>query len=542
MSDRRYRNIRSLKYGSIFLFLGLTVLAFILYTNNLADLGTIKVEPLQIKVNVTVPPKHPTTCPKPTTVCSFHSLSPQELSVLNSIKDAIVWPKTPSLPSKLSLNKSSDPAHSTFIILPHDNGESWQVGDQLEVLIKISDFHGRPKSSGGDFLLARLHNPTVRAGVAGRVLDHSNGSYTAVFPLLWEGSAQVEVTLVHSSEAVTVLQKLTQEQPDRAPLEKLCNYTDLHTGEPWFCYKPKKLNCGTRITHAKGGFRRNLRRMEEKLFNSGVNMKVYIPASGPANVTVSTKPKDSPEKVGNVLRTKPSGYYYNGVWRSLDGTTVRQFDTATKMSRCLKGKVLHLYGDSTIRQWFEYLTKTLPGLKMFDLKTPKQNGPFLALDYPNNILVSFRCHGPPIRFSSVPANQLRYIANELDALLGGTNTVVVIGIWSHFSTFPVEVYIRRLLTIRRAVEQLLTRAPGTLVIIRTANPKALSLYEAQTNSDWYSLQHDKVLRAIFKRVKVRLVDAWEMTLAHHLPHNLHPQPPIIQNMIDVVLSHICPQQ
>ncbi|XP_032446104.1 NXPE family member 3-like [Xiphophorus hellerii] len=565
MSDRRYRNIRSLKYGSIFLFLGLTVLAFILYTNNLADLGAIKVEPLQIKVNITVPPKRPTTRPKPTTVCSFQSLSPQELSVLNSIKDAIVWPKTTSLPSKLSLNKSSDPAHSTFIILPHDDGESWQVGDQLEVLIKISDFHGRPKSSGGDFLLARLHNPTVRAGVAGRVLDHCNGSYTAVFPLLWEGSAQVEVTLVHSSEAVTVLQKLTQEQPDRiffhslfrsgsvtetttcnvclqAPLEKLCNYTDLHTGEPWFCYKPKKLNCGTRITHAKGGFRQNLRRMEEKLFNSGVNMKVYIPASGPANITVSTKPKDSPEKVGNVLRTKPSGYYYNGVWRSLDGTTIRQFDTATKMSRCLKGKVLHLYGDSTIRQWFEYLTETLPGLKTFDLKTPKQNGPFLALDYPNNILVSFRCHGPPIRFSSVPANQLRYIANELDALPGGTNTVIVIGIWSHFSTFPVEVYIRRLLTIRRAVERLLTRAPGTLVIIRTANPKALSLYETLTNSDWYSLQHDKVLRAIFKKVKVRLVDAWEMTLAHHLPHNLHPQPPIIQNMIDVVLSHVCPQQ
>ncbi|XP_014832371.1 PREDICTED: NXPE family member 3-like [Poecilia mexicana] len=176
--------------------------------------------------------------------------------------------------------------------------------------------------------------------------------------------------------------------------------------------------------------------------------------------------------------------------------------TSTKMSCCLKGKVLHLYGDSTIRQWFEYLTETLPGLKTFDLKSPKQNGPFLALDYPNNILVSFWCHGPPIHFSSVPANQLRYIANELDALLGGTNTVVIIGIWSHFSTFPVEVYIRRLLSIRRAVERLLTRAPGTLVIIRTANPKALSLYETLTNSDWYSLQHDKVLRAIFKRVKV----------------------------------------
>ncbi|MEQ2166743.1 hypothetical protein GOODEAATRI_031362, partial [Goodea atripinnis] len=97
------------------------------------------------------------------------------------------------------------------------------------------------------------------------------------------------VTLVHPSEAVKVLEKLTQEQPDRAfflsvfrsgsitetvtcnvclkgPKEKLCNYTDLHTGEPWFCYKPKKLNCDTRITHSKGGFRENIEPMEDQLF------------------------------------------------------------------------------------------------------------------------------------------------------------------------------------------------------------------------------------------------------------------------------------
>lgn len=164
----------------------------------------------------------------------------------------------------------------------------------------------------------------------------------------------------------------------------------------------------------------------------------------------------------------------------------------------------------------------------------------MALDFANNIILTFRCHGPPLRFASVPVSQMRYIANELDGVDGGTNTAVVIGIWSHFSTFPVEVYIQRLLSIRKAVVRLLARAPGTLVVIRTANPKTLTLYEALTNSDWYSLQRDKVLRAIFKGVNVKLVDAWEMSLAHHLPHSLHPQPPIIKNMIDVLLSYICP--
>lgn len=163
----------------------------------------------------------------------------------------------------------------------------------------------------------------------------------------------------------------------------------------------------------------------------------------------------------------------------------------------------------------------------------------MALDYANNIMVTYRCHGPPIRFIDIPVSQLHYIANELDDLIGGANTAVVIGIWSHFSTFPYQAYIRRLLSIRRAVERLLDRAPDTLVVIRTANLKALTLYETLTNSDWYSLQQDKVLRAMFRGMKVRLVDAWAMGLAHELPHSLHPQPPIIKNMIDVLLSYIC---
>ncbi|KAF3848216.1 hypothetical protein F7725_021244 [Dissostichus mawsoni] len=99
--------------------------------------------------------------------------------------------------------------------------------------------------------------------------------------------------------------------------------------------------------------------------------------------------------------------------------------------------------------------------------------------------------------------------------------------------FPIEVYIRRLQRIRSAVVRLLDRAPKTVIIIRTANPKAF---------DWFSVQCDKVLRAIFKGLNVHLIDAWEMVLAHHLPNSLHPQPPIIKNMMDVLFSYTCPQK
>uniref|UniRef100_A0A3Q2Q4J0 Neurexophilin and PC-esterase domain family member 3 n=1 Tax=Fundulus heteroclitus TaxID=8078 RepID=A0A3Q2Q4J0_FUNHE len=479
-----------------------------------------------------IPPIQPT---ESTDVCSFHSVPCEDTLETNFLKELIAWPETP-LPLNFSLTDTSDPAHRGI----------WHVGDQLEVLIKTYDFNGRPKKSGGDVLYARLHNRALSAGVVGKVLDHRNGSYTAVFSLLWEGGAQVEVTLVHPSEAITLLEKVTKEQPDRAhflsefrsgsitetvtcnvclkaPREKLCNYTDLHTGEPWFCYRPKKLNCDTRISHFRGGFTTKTEPMEDKRPSIGHQMPIR-PSGSKSRGSLSV-----------------AGYYYKGVWQALDGRTVHQFNNATAVTQCLKGKVLHLFGDSTVRQWFEYLMSKTPSryLKMFDLKSPKKAGPYMALDYKNNILVTYRCHGTPILFTPMPASQTRHITSELKGVVGGTNTVIVIAVWAHFTSFPIEVYIRRLLNIRREVVRLLTRAPGTLVIIRTPNPKASILSEIWNSSDWYALQQDKVLRAIFKGLNVRLLDAWEMCLAHHLPHSLHPQPPIINNMMDVVLSHIC---
>ncbi|XP_073336328.1 NXPE family member 3-like isoform X2 [Pagrus major] len=509
--------------------------------------------------------------PKPTTnrhrrheFCTFEPLSPEDAQEERLLLESTAWPETPLLPSPLSLEETSDPAHSTFIITLGKEGRQWQIGDQLEVTIKICDFQGRPKKTGGDVLLARLHNVGLGAGVAGKVVDHLNGIYTAVFSLLWEGSAQVEVTLVHPSEAVTVLQRLSVEQPDRIYFNSVfrsghrsqttacnvclrptqqpqCNYTDVRTGEPWFCYKPQNMSCNARITHSMGQFKQNLKAEEEKLFDSRVNMKVHIRASGPADITVLPKMEGQPNVESSLVKSGPAGYYYQGVWHALDGSTVHEFNTVT-ITQCLKGKVVYMFGDSTVRQFFEYLNTELPDLKEFDLHNERKAGPFISLDYKNNIFVKYRFHGPPIRIVPVPTSELRYIANELDGITGGSNTVVIFCIWAHFGTFPMEIYIRRLQNIRRAVVRLQDRAPDTLIIIRTGNPKELTPIVALTNSDWHSYQADKVLRAMFKGLNVNFVNAWEMTLAHHLPHDLHPKPPIIKNMINVIMSYMCPQK
>ncbi|XP_015240869.1 PREDICTED: NXPE family member 3 [Cyprinodon variegatus] len=496
--------------------------------------------------------------------------SPEDELEEHYLLDSIQWPGPPSHIAPPALRQTSNPLQSSFTILPKKERKEWRVGDQLEALVQIHDFQGRPKRYGGDFLLARLHSPELGAGVAGTVVDHRNGIYSALFPLLWAGPARIEITLVHPSEAVVVLKQLREHQPRRVFFKSLfrlgflsetticnmclpsdqhplCNYTDLYTGEPWYCYKPKMLSCDTRINHAKGGYLKNLLTNKEALlFQSGVNIKVRIPASGKDRISV-LPPEDNVEGKGSSVKTDtvqlaPSGYYFKDLWRPLGGATMRHFNDSAAIRQCLRNKVVNMYGDSTVRQWFEYLIASAPEIKEINLNSPKNVGPFMAVDTTHNILLNYRCHGPPIRFSTVLSSELRYVSNELDGLSGGPNTVVVLSIWAHFSTFPVEVYIRRLRHIRRAVLKLQGRAPGTLVVIRSANLQAMDEEVSLYNSDWFSLQLDAVLKAMFRGLDVLMVDAWEMTLAHHLPHALHPAQPIVQNMIDMVLSYVCPEE
>ncbi|XP_032890339.1 NXPE family member 3-like [Amblyraja radiata] len=235
----------------------------------------------------------------------------------------------------------------------------------------------------------------------------------------------------------------------------------------------------------------------------------------------------------------PSGFYYKDQWMSLT-CNIHSFNTPAKVTECLRRKKVHLFGDSTMRQWFQYLTALVPGIRIFDLGNPKAAGPHWAFDMQNNIMLQYLTHGPPIYFVPFSIQHVNYISNKLNEINGGKDTVIIIGICAHFCTFPAEVYIRRLQHIRRSILQLLTRNPDTVVVIKTGNVRTYVPDVILNYSDWFTFQLHLVLRTMFAGIKVVFVDAWAMTIAHYLPHNIHPLQIIIKNEIDVFLSHMCP--
>lgn len=149
--------------------------------------------PTDAVANITAPDAGSDICEDHQNFCTLRPLSPEDALEEKLLLNSISWPVTVVLPESFSLEQTTDPAHSAFTVPPRAGGGQWRVGDQLKVHIQMRDFRGLPKTSGGDVLLARMHNSALGASVAGQVVDHQNGSYSAIFSLLWDGSARVEV-------------------------------------------------------------------------------------------------------------------------------------------------------------------------------------------------------------------------------------------------------------------------------------------------------------------------------------------------------------
>ncbi|XP_069845434.1 NXPE family member 3-like [Dipodomys merriami] len=486
---------------------------------------------------------------------------PQELTNLTSL---LYWPRTPE--DGKDLLASTSPQTSTY----HLRGPTqvtYVLGDHLEAILVARDHRGRPKTHGGDLFQARLLGPELRAGVPGDVKDLENGTYLLSFPLLWAGRAQVQVRLIHSSEAIGVLRRVWRENqatvnfrgyfrgmtgPEEIAICNVdphatgtkgstCQYRDVVSGELWFCAAPPTLPCSSLVGHSSGSYLKVTTHQEDALLAWNVTDKLLPEGISPflirppktGNISVALSP-EQPCHPG--LRSpKPSGFYYQNKWHSL-ACSARSFSSVNSILGCLAGHVVHMMGDSTLRQWWEYLRDTVPSLKPIDLHSTYQVGPLMAVETTRGIVLHWRAHGWPLRSSRTPIAALHSVARELDGLAGGPHTVVVFGLGAHFTTFPPSIFVRRLAGIRAAVMALLAREPSTLVVIKLANTGYKSVY----GSDWFTLQVNRMLRAAFADLRVAFLDAWEMTSSLAVPDNIHPGKLIVQNEVAVLLSFICP--
>ncbi|XP_016407709.1 NXPE family member 3-like [Sinocyclocheilus rhinocerous] len=483
------------------------------------------------------------------------------------LQKALDWP----IPDQeiTHLIQSTSPVHSTFSIVGLK--ESYKVGEKISVNITARDHNNNLKRYGGDFFKAKLFNTELKASVYGEVVDHRNGTYSVALLLPWEGQAQVFVRLEHSSEVVQILKKYTESSfprthfngyfegsgPNKTRIREVvecnlkwgadgswrkgnfcCEYKDIKTGTVWQCERPKKLSCDKLVRHSGGRLENPLNLLEQQLFSKKLTNVAISGDKKILNVLPNTAAIGTMEKCRSGMTTPvPAGFYLKDVWKSFVCNT-RQFSSA-QMGNCLKNKIVYLMGDSTTRQWFEYLEKTVPGIKRMDLHTLPAGGPLMAVELKNNIIIHWRVHGVPLRFGKVmPITDLHYISNDIDEIAGGRHAVIVFTYCAHLVFHPITFYVYEVAKIRQSVVALLSRAPETTVIIKSGNTAGLkNIFQ----SDWHMLQLNTVMREMFRDIDgVIFIDVWQMTSCHYLIENIHPGPVIIANEVDMLLSYVCP--
>lgn len=130
-----------------------------------------------------------------------------------------------------------------------------------------------------------------------------------------------------------------------------------------------------------------------------------------------------------------------------------------------------------------------------------------------------------------------YIPWEIDQISGDKNTVIVITFGQHFRPFPIDVFIRRAINVRKAIERLFLRSPDTKVIIKTENIREMYI-DTERFGDFHGYIQYLTMKDILKDLNVGIIDAWDMTIAFGT-NSVHPPDPVIGYQVSMLLNYIC---
>ncbi|XP_069598802.1 NXPE family member 1-like isoform X1 [Ranitomeya imitator] len=487
----------------------------------------------------------------------------QPVSDIQMTTDAIFLQLDQKIPRINIIDKSNSTSSKNSKVYLKNPKDTYCVGDHLTVQVDMFDYLGKKKTYGGDFLRARISTPEIEAGSSGRIEDFNNGTYHVHFILFWEGKVNIEVLLMHPSEGAAALWtyrnkwhgyvdhsgKYTSLQGQSevecgfhlGKNQELCEYKDTRDEEYFYCIKSENFSCDS-LNEVRSQWRKDktlLTTIEKSLFDkSNVGIRISSDFGG-INVTqcknnsISIKERC---KIGMKLEY-PSGYAMKNMWYP-KGCSMIAYENLEELDTCLRGKLIHIFGDSTLKQWFYYIESKIKTLQHFNLYEDNWSRQLLNLDLQRNMRISWKRHTFPFISTSYGSwKEERTIAREIDLIRGDKRTVIILNIGVHFRSYPVYYFIKRLYNIRQAIERLFRRSPETNVIIKTENTSDMKK-DFECVSDFHAFIHYSIMEIVLKDLNVGFVNGWDMTNAFDT-NDVHPPEKVIGNEVKMLMTYIC---
>ncbi|KAM9032794.1 NXPE family member 1-like isoform 2-T2 [Sarcophilus harrisii] len=385
------------------------------------------------------------------------------------------------------ISTTTSAAHSVARII--NPRTTYCKGDQLDIHLEARDYLGRRKEYGGDFLRARISSPDLKAGASGKLTDFNNGTYLVSFTLFWAGNVSVSLLLIFPSEGVSALWRAR------------------NRGYGKVTFMGQFVNGKSQVLSECG-----------LVLNTSAELCQYLD-----------------------LRDQEAFYCVKPTYVSCDALTHMKTKNNEVSYLSIKEKnLLHKYdADIEIIREFEHIMVSYCNtLKYFD---HHGSGPFekhVLLDAQRQIYIQWKKHGLPFVTNQIyTLKDHEYITREIDRVAGDRNTVIVITLGQHFRLFPIDIFVRRVINIQKAIRRLFLRSPDTRVILKSENLREMHMDPSQAVNFHGYIQY-LIMRDIFWDLNVGFIDAWDMSIAYD-SKILHPPDNVIGNQINMFLNYIC---
>eukprot|EP00057_Strongylocentrotus_purpuratus_P001906 XP_003723455.1 PREDICTED: NXPE family member 3 [Strongylocentrotus purpuratus] len=453
-----------------------------------------------------------------------------------------------------------------------------RVGDTLHFHIEARNEAGHQIMDGGDFWFGVMESPKLKAATAARVIDHHNGTYSMYFLASWAGDVRVRITLVHPSAAIdylrhsfrhaekkvlwngifssrTVKQKSLCWINHHGNMSNTCVYLPqraLHHTQ-LICNPPASLPCNT-LSGVVGAtsyayqFQRVLTPDVAHLFTRAF-VNVPLPFEKPSTIqeTIDGRAILDPQLYSlpicqaDLSRALSDGFWYNNHWQSLVCQPRIKF-SKMNIQECLRGQNIYLTGDSTTRQWFAEIAKSLNLSSAADRQFKAKSFHLFRKDMKSNISLEFIFHPLSLHPSAVFVNFsiVRFEADVLHSLakVPCQNAIVVISPWAHFPNYPWGSYVDWLEGIRDAYSYVKRTCPNIKLVVKTPHP--VNMQWEMKARDWMFYQMKEAMWKVFQGSGAFFLDVWDMNLSYpSAPINMHMPNNVIQEEVSLFLSRAC---